>query len=285
MRGGRRNSSATWMRGALHLVAAALIAAACGGQEQASAPTLAPTTTTALATPAAAAADTTAPTAPPDTQAPAAPAASATPEPGRLAGDARPDLSGAPGGQLGIAQTGAYRQPSDAYAGSLPIVIANNTSSVAVRAQVAATAAGGGQEFPAEDWGFHPNVIPPGGFAIGMVYFGNTTQFPPDTKTSFGLTQFAPSHYPFEIRHDLALEDVQRDGAKVTGVGRNTTELPLQELDVKVACFDTAGRILFVTVGNWSADSLAPGATSNFGVDFFDQECPTFLAGAVGYSE
>ena len=205
---------------------------------------------------------------------------------GMLAGDAEPAAVGGSG--VVIAQQGRFRQPSETYGGSVPILLRNNGSSPAVRIEASASAtATNGEKVTAEDWGFTPNSVAPGGFAIGFVIFDEGVALPPGSQLQLSLKKAADG--VIDIRHDLHVTGWTRRATRpgeteVVGTLRNPTTKTLSGIRLNVACFDAAGSILYVTTSQSIEKEHVPAnGRLDFAVDLGSEPCPKLLLGAAGY--
>lgn len=186
---------------------------------------------------------------------------------------------------LGIALTGEYESNS----GVLPVIVRNNTGETKHELGVSAMArdSGGDLAGSGSDQGLNPNVLQPGEWAFGYVFFGS--DMPSDTSYEFTIdSSDAPSQFGGAV--DLVpVESNSTEGtlgAQIIGVLSNATDETVSgPLGVSVACFDTNGTsLLDVKISFAEASELAPDGTTSFSVNLFDGDCANYAIGASGYT-
>lgn len=196
-----------------------------------------------------------------------------------LQGNASPPLpAGGPGG-IAVIATGS----SVGEDGSLPVVVRNNTTSVAYDIEATGRARQGAQLVGSgESQGFQPASVQPGEVAIGYVYFGDamptgaTFEVSPSAKDA--VSEFGPTiGLPVSERNVTAGEF----GSQIVG----TVTSPLDHAvdssaSVLAMCFDEAGKPLSSHSGYTDGESIAAKGSASFAIDLIDEPCPTYLVGA-----
>jgi hypothetical protein len=171
---------------------------------------------------------------------------------------------------------------------SVPIVIRNRTSEALSTLAVSGTARGadGALIGSGASQGFAPELLEPGEWAFGYVYFEGPN-LPADAKYDLTATGRQPDEFSSV---DLRVAEVNRvsgdHGDQLVGIVENpsNTDEVGGPIDVIVACFNGRGTITSTHSDFAEASSIPPGGTSSFSVDFFDDACPSWALGSSGYS-
>jgi hypothetical protein len=171
--------------------------------------------------------------------------------------------------------------------GSVPVIVRNRTSEAVSFTVVSGTArdSSGSLIGSGESQGFEPAVIGPGEWAIGYVYFG-WDDLPPDA--TFDLTATGQPVDGYFIELNATVEEFNRTqgsfGEAIVGIAKNTHDVEINgPVSVMVGCFSADGDRLISTYSAYTdGEGIAPGGTSSFSVDLFD-DCPVFALGVSGY--
>ncbi|MEX0833594.1 MAG: hypothetical protein WD276_06955 [Actinomycetota bacterium] len=203
-------------------------------------------------------------------------------EPVELMNSGVPNL---PEGQDDEASVVAYGR-FEGLSGTMPLVLRNQTNAPLMRLAVSAQGrdAAGNLVASGEDQGFTPNLVPPGGLAIGYVYFGNDVELPAGTEVSFETSGRQVDDSTETIR-DLELVEANHVREQIVGSVRNPSDSEVAgPIGVSLMCFSSNGRVLHHEIAFANEDALPPGGSATFNVDLLDRECPAFLAGASGFA-
>lgn len=179
--------------------------------------------------------------------------------------------------------------PYDNY---LPIVLRNNTKQALAAVHVAGTAtdAAGRLLVTGRDQGIQPEVIPPGGLAIGYVFLGGT-KLPASARFKLDVRSIPANRVTFQADVDVPIKTIRYVGGQVVGVGKNTTGKKVSgPISIYAACFDGANRFVVFASSYGDKDVAQPGEEVPFTVDltvFQTQSAPVcahLLVSARGYS-
>jgi hypothetical protein len=172
--------------------------------------------------------------------------------------------------------------------GSFPMIIHNGTDQPISRVEVsgAAVDADGATVSSGSSQGFEPNVIEPGGIAIGYVYAGydlpaNITleQINVDYTTGLGS---------FENIFAVDVTEVSVSPQRVTGTISNPHDVEVSgPISVGMACLDDSGTLIAVAGSFADRDGIEAGGTSTFTIDFYGSEmnCAGVILGSSGYED
>ena len=183
-------------------------------------------------------------------------------------------------GKLSVVAVGPY----DGRA--LPFVVRNNTGEPLLSPSATARALNPAGQMIATggDQGIHPNLIRPGGLALGYVYLSGV-QLAPDTTFDVEVTAKPPKQVRYEGKRDLNVEEAVFTDGRIVGTLSNPYNTTLTgPFQVQFACFDAAGQL---TTGNMAfaeTKEVAPGGTVPFQVPSYGEiDCPLFLVAGGGY--
>lgn len=186
-------------------------------------------------------------------------------------------------GQLSVVLIGQ----ADPASGTVPVVIRNMTATPLTNLEVSGTARDGAGSLmgSGSSQGFAPELLNPGEWAFGYVYIDGLKD-PKDTEFDFTATGSDPDEFLSSV--DVEIVEVAQTkgsfGDNLTGVLQNPTDQEVSgPIDVSAACFDNSGALVSTQSGFADSDSMAPGGTSSFSVDLFDDTCEIFAMGASGY--
>lgn len=171
--------------------------------------------------------------------------------------------------------------------GSVPVIVRNRTSEAVSFTVVSGTArdSSGSLVGSGESQGFEPAIIGPGEWAIGYVYFG-WDDLPADATFDLAATGQPVDEYFIEL--NATVEEFNRTqgsfGEAIVGIAKNTHDVEINgPVSVMVGCFSADGDRLISTYSAYTdGEGIAPGGTSSFSVDLFD-DCPVFALGVSGY--
>ena len=133
----------------------------------------------------------------------------------------------------------------------------------------------------------HPNVVEPGGYAVGFVYAGPDT-LPESAGVEDVSIDYTEGLGEFENIVELDVEEVTHTGDAFTGRISNPHDIAVTgPVGVAVACLDGEGSIDAVFSTYADRDDIDAGGTSTFTADMYGDEadCSSLLAGASGYSD
>ena len=134
--------------------------------------------------------------------------------------------------------------------------------------------------------GFAPELVNPGEWAFGYVFIDGV-KAAKDTEFDFTATGNEPDDFLSSV--DVEIVEVAQTkgnfGDSLTGILKNPTDEKVSgPVDVSAACFDKSGSLISTQSGFADSDSLAPGGTSSFSIDLFDDPCEFFAMGSSGYN-
>lgn len=191
-------------------------------------------------------------------------------------------------GVLTVVAQGPYQQEQ-----SVPVVVRNNTARTAIRVSVSGTASSPSGRLLAtgKDQGLNPNVVKPGEIAFGYVYF-NGVHLPGSARFRFKVTKAPPDEVQFENRRDLVVVESHRVQERIVGTLRNGYGVRvIGPIQASVACFSSAGRLLYTANNFTDEDNVAARGTLPFQVDTTPPygtsgfSCPVYLVAASGYTQ
>lgn len=202
---------------------------------------------------------------------------------GWLAGTANPSFASGTAGKVDVVASGPITPGPGGI--SVPIALRNDTNDTISNVDVtgAATDASGKILGSGQSQGVKPSSIPPGGIALGYVYFAPKTPVQADSKINFTVASRPVTGKPYF--RDLKVDQANLAGENVTGQATNSSGDPLKgPYSVHVTCFDEKGALLNSQTGfaSPSAD-IAAGQSVTFQVGLFGKPCPSFLLGVSGY--
>lgn len=192
-----------------------------------------------------------------------------------------------PAGEDGALSIVVIGEP-DPASGTVPVVIRNMTASPLTNLQVSGTARNGTGELmgSGSSQGFAPELVQPGEWAFGYVFIDGV-KAAKDTEFDFTATGNEPDEFLSSV--DVEIVEVAMTkgnfGDNLTGILKNPTDEEVSgPVDVSAACFDKSGALISTQSGFADSESLAPGGTSSFSVDLFEDPCEFFAVGSSGYS-
>lgn len=187
-------------------------------------------------------------------------------------------------GELSIVVVGTPKSGDD----SVPVIVRNRTAEPLANIDVTGTArdAAGSLIGSGSSQGFAPDLVLPGEWTVGYVYF-DSGKLKPDTEYDLTATGSEPDEFMNAV--DVEVVEVSQTkgqfGEQLVGIVENPTDAEVGgPIDVMVACFGKAGELLYTTSGFVEGDSLPPGGTSSFSVDLFDGACENWAVGSSGYN-
>lgn len=202
---------------------------------------------------------------------------------GWLAGTANTSFGAGTAGKVDVVASGPIAPGPGGI--SVPIALRNSTSDTISNVDVtgAATDAAGKILGSGQSQGVNPSSIPPGGIALGYVYFAPNTPVQAESKIDFTVASRPVTGKPYF--RDLKVDQANMAGENVTGKATNSSGDPLKgPYSVHVTCFDEKGELLNSQIGfaSPSAD-VAAGQSVTFQVGLYGKACPSFLLGVSGY--
>jgi hypothetical protein len=194
-----------------------------------------------------------------------------------------PQIPDGEDGQLSVVVIGL----ADPASGTVPVVIRNMTSSPLANLEVSGTARDGAGKLmgSGSSQGFAPELVNPGEWAFGYVYVDGL-KVAKDTKFDFTATGSEPDDFLSSVDVEIVEVALTKGsfGDNLTGILKNPTDQEVSgPIGVSAACFDKSGALVSTQSGFADSDSIAPGGTSSFSVDLFDDPCENFAMGASGY--
>lgn len=194
------------------------------------------------------------------------------------------DIPDGEDGELSIVVIGEVDEAS----GTVPVVVRNRTDAALTGIEVSGTSRDGAGKLvgSGSSQGFAPESINPGEWAFGYVYIDGV-KATKDTSFDFTATGNEPDEFLSSIDVEIAEVELTEGsyGDNLVGILSNPTDDEVTgPVDVSVSCFDKAGALIGTHSGFADADSLAPGGTSSFSVDLFEDTCENWAMGSSGYS-
>lgn len=192
--------------------------------------------------------------------------------PGELSLVAHGPVASVPGGQIDV----------------IPVIVRNNTDAVQVSITVGAEArdANGNLIGAATGRALSPPVVEPGALAMGNIYFesplpeGATVMFyPPE-----GGGDAAYSLNVYEEYSGMELTEFSVFPERVLGTVRSTGDVPVERVDLYIACFDTSGTFIAVSFTKPAHESLGPGELSAF-EERMEAPCDSYLVTGATVSD
>ncbi|MHA7154250.1 hypothetical protein [Arthrobacter sp. TMN-50] len=200
---------------------------------------------------------------------------------GWLAGTAEPEFDLGSDGNVDVVTSGPIN--SSPGGTKVPIAIRNNSGDTITGIDVtgAAKDAAGTIIGSGQSQGVNPANVPPGGIALGFVYY--QSEIPADAAIDFTVASTPLEGEPYF--RDLQMDQANLVGESITGQATNTSDDTINgPYGVSVYCFSEAGELLSTQGGYASPDAdLGAGQSVTFEIPLFGAECPTFLVGASGY--
>jgi hypothetical protein len=192
-----------------------------------------------------------------------------------------------PAGEDGALSIVVIGKP-DPASGTVPVVIRNMTASPLTNLEVSGTARDGAGELmgSGSSQGFAPELVKPGEWAFGYVFIDGV-KAAKDTEFDFTATGNEPDNFSGSIDVEIVEVALTKGnfGDNLTGILKNPTDEEVSgPVDVSAACFDKSGALISTQSGFADSDSLAPGGTSSFSVDLFEDPCEFFAVGSSGYN-
>lgn len=185
-------------------------------------------------------------------------------------------------GELSVLAVGPYD------GNVLPLVVRNNTDEDVIRIEAAAIARNPAGQLIASggDQLFGPNLVRPGGIAIGYAYFGGI-DLPPDAEFEVELDATPATDDEFENIRDLEVIEASTTEGRVIGVLRNGYDEPIGgPIGANLVCFDADGDLLIHARDYLDEDEVDPGEDATFQVSPFGVDaCPIFLVAGSGFDK
>jgi hypothetical protein len=172
--------------------------------------------------------------------------------------------------------------------GSFPMIIHNGTDQAISRVEVsgAAVDADGTTLSSGSSQGFEPNLIEPGGIAIGYVYAG--FDLPANVTLEQVSVDYTTGVGSFENIFAVDVTEVSVSTQRVTGTISNPHDVEVSgPVSVGMACLDDSGTLLAVTGSFADRDGMEAGGTSTFTIDFYGDEmnCAGVIMAASGFED
>lgn len=190
-------------------------------------------------------------------------------------------------GEIAVVAIGRY----DTDTQTLPYVLRNNTDTVIASVHMSGTAYDTNDQLVAtgQDQGINPDAIPPGGLAVGYVYFGADL---PDQKSYELETSGIPlAEVEFGGRADLTITDARIADGRIVGFGTNMTEATVTgPISFAAVCFDGTSAITRYVQAYGDKDQAAAGERVPFSIDLTDFGtsrpllCDGWLLAGTGYA-
>lgn len=185
-------------------------------------------------------------------------------------------------GEVSVAATA----PTDGA--SIPVLIHNGLDVPISDVEIVGTILDGAGRIstPGRSRLIHPNLIPPGGVAVGVVHAG-PERLLDDAVLRDRTLDYTEGEREVEPVLGLEVTTLEVDSESVTGTVRNPHDDPVMPpLSVVLACLDSQGRLGTVHSGYLDVDQLAPGATAAFELERSGGgACAGRLGAASGYAE
>jgi hypothetical protein len=172
--------------------------------------------------------------------------------------------------------------------GSFPMIIHNGMDQAISRVEVsgAAVDADGSTLSSGSSQGFEPNLIEPGGIAIGYVYAG--FDLPADVTLDQVSVDYTTGVGSFENIFAVDVTEVSVSTQRVTGTISNPHDVEVSgPVSVGLACIDESGMLMAVTRSFADRDDIEAGGTSTFTIDFYGREmnCAGAILAASGFED
>lgn len=194
-----------------------------------------------------------------------------------LSGTATPVFAEGEPEKVAVVQIGAFDGQI------LPFAYRNNTDAAISHIDWSATARSGGQIVATgSSQGGTPAQVPPGGFGVAYIYFGDT-DLPADAEYEFSESHSPADPTPYNTA-PFVITETNEVGGSIVGAAVNRTGSTVNgPYRVDVYCFD--GNDVLSTTRTYAEQSgdLQDGATATFTVDLRGEPCPTYLLGVSGY--
>ena len=170
--------------------------------------------------------------------------------------------------------------------GSFPMIIHNGTDQAISRVEVsgAAVDADGTTVSSGSSQGFEPNLIEPGGIAIGYVYAG--FDLPANLTLDQVIVDYTTGVGSFENIFAVDATEVSVSTERVTGTISNPHDVEVSgPISVGMACLDDSGTLMAVTGSFADRDGMEAGGTSTFTLDSYGREmnCAGLILAASGF--
>lgn len=220
---------------------------------------------------------------PPEVEA-AAPAAAEQTPPGEdvlrpLVGNVGELLPLGSGGAIEIVAVGSPVRDT-----TVPLLIRNTTAEAVSQVSVTGTVrdADGQLVASGEDQGFLPNVVEPGGYAIGYVYFGSDNLADSDSLDFEFDIDTSPE--PNSFRRDLEITEISVRADRIVGTLSNPLDIRVSTPNVMALCLDADGTPSAYYESTAEQDALEPGASGSFQIELYGGQCDRYLIGASGFT-
>ncbi len=184
-------------------------------------------------------------------------------------------------GVLSVALTG----PTDGS--TVPMIVRNNTATAIQGVEVSGIArdSSGGLIATGASQGFIPNLVEPGQWSIGYVYFDYDALTGDETFefTATGAEPFDEFIGTVTLIVTEAVVQPDGGGSRIVGIVQNNTAADATLAQVYVACFE-GPFLLGVHSGFADGDPAAAGGTSGFTVSTYgDAACHAAALASEGY--
>lgn len=205
-----------------------------------------------------------------------------------LAGNAHPHYPAGVVGQVSV----VYQAPISPQQNgtTVPIVLVNESSSGVAHVDIAGTAKNPKGEIvgSGNSQGTDPSTIQPGQWALAYIFFESAGGLSSKDTMTFSISTMPADTSSYNT---AAIQVTQANliGGNITGGVKNTTGHPVVgPISVDVYCFDSAGHPMneqggFTSGSAGSSGNLAANATDSFQIDFYGQQCSSYLVGASGF--
>lgn len=190
-------------------------------------------------------------------------------------------------GEIALVAVGPY----DTDTQTLPYVLRNNTDTVIASVHVTGTAYDTNDQLVAtgQDQGINPDAIPPGGLAVGYVYFG--ADLPDQTSYELETSGLPLAEVEFGGRADLTITNARITDGRIVGFGTNMTEATVTgQISFAAVCFDGTSAITRYVQAYGDKDQAAAGERVPFSIDLTDFGtsrpllCDGWLLAGTGYA-
>jgi hypothetical protein len=172
---------------------------------------------------------------------------------------------------------------------TIPFVVHNGTDEPISRVEVSGRIvdAGGETLTSGRSQTIHPNVVMPGGFAVGYV-FADGDELPDGVEVADPAVDFTAGLGEFENIVEIDVDEVTQTGGGFTGQVSNPHEIDVTgPVDVMVACLTEGGELDAVFSTYTDRDDIDAGDASTFTVDRYGDEadCASLIVGSSGYTD